>query len=79
MASIDVTLIESGTFTVIVQDDSGGFDGVGTYKIYFTKAPGVNDDGCIADGQSANGFIDLGDLDSYKYFASSGHQAPFWL
>jgi len=72
VASIGETLIESGTFTVIVQDDSGGLDGVGTYDIYFAKAPGANDDGCIADGQSANGFIDLGDLDSYQFFASAG-------
>jgi len=65
-------LVKSGTYTVVVRDDSSGDDNVGSYDIYFAKAPGANDDGCIANNQELDGFIDLGDLDSFTFNASAG-------
>ena len=66
-------LVVTGTYTVIVTDSSlGEDDQTGSYDLYYAKAPGANDDGCIADGQSANGFIDLGDIDSYSFLANAG-------
>ena len=66
------TLVESGTYTVIIVDESFGEDETGSYDLYYAKAPGANNDGCIANGQSANGFIDLGDIDSYSFQANAG-------
>ena len=72
VGDIAVALVETGTYTVIVNDESFGEDETGSYNLYFARAPGANNDGCIANGQSANGFIDLGDIDSYSFTANAG-------
>ena len=72
MADITRTLVETGTYTVIVVDESFGEDATGNYNLYYAKAPGANNDGCIADGQQQLGFIDLGDIDSYSFQADAG-------
>jgi len=65
-------LVESGTYTVIILDESSGEDATGSYDLYFAKAPGAADDGCIANGDHGYGFIDLGDIDSYSFQANAG-------
>ena len=72
VGDIAQTLVSTGTYTVIINDESSGEDATGSYDLYFARAPGANDDGCVADGQSANGFIALGDIDSYSFQANAG-------
>ena len=73
VGTISRSLVVGGTYTVIVIDSSPGDDDrSGSYDLYFAKAPGANDDGCIANGQSSNGTIDLGDIDSYSFLANAG-------
>ena len=73
VGAISRSLVVGGTYTVIVIDSSPGDDDQsGSYDLYFAKAPGANDDGCIANGQSSNGTIDLGDIDSYSFLANVG-------
>jgi Ca2+-binding RTX toxin-like protein len=72
VGDIAQALVDTGTYTVIISDESSGEDATGSYDLYFAKAPGANDDGCIANGQSADGFIDLGDIDSYSFHATAG-------
>jgi Ca2+-binding RTX toxin-like protein len=65
-------LSKSGTYTVVVRDNSSGDDNIGDYDVYYAKAPGASDDGCIANNQGRDGYIELGDLDSYTFDASAG-------
>lgn len=66
------TLTESGTYTVIITDESTGEDATGSYDLYYARVPGASDDGCIANGQTADGVIELGDIDSYNFLANAG-------
>ena len=66
------TLAESGTYIVIVTDESSGEDATGSYDLFYAKAPGASNDGCIADGEQQLGFIELGDIDSLNFEANAG-------
>ena len=70
VGDIRQSLSMSGTYTVLIV--AGDTDATGTYDLYFAKPPGASDDGCIADGQSIDRFIDLGDIDSYTFRADAG-------
>ena len=64
-------LVETGTYTVVVVDESSGEDAVGDYDLYFTLLPGANEGGGLSGGQTINDFIDLGDIDSYAFTADA--------
>lgn len=72
VASIAESLLVSGTYTVVVRDDSSGFDATGAYALFYAKAPGAADDGCVPGGGFASGFIELGDIDSFNFSANAG-------
>ena len=74
VGSLDITLTDSGIYTVLVFNNSNASEMTGSYDLYFALAPGASADGCVADGQSTTGFIDLGDIDSYSFMASAGTQ-----
>ena len=65
-------LVTTGTYTVIVNDESAGEDATGSYNLYFAKAPGANDDGTLVNGEVVSGEIELGDIDSYAFTANAG-------
>lgn len=70
VAVISNTAALSGTYTVVVGDRN--LSGTGPYDIHFTRRPGANEGGTLPLGGSVSGVIDLGDLDSYTFFASWG-------
>ncbi|NJN48007.1 MAG: peptidase, partial [Candidatus Competibacteraceae bacterium] len=63
------TIDATGTYTVVVADWTSN---TGTYDIYFTRAPGANEGGALINGGVISGQIDLGELDSYTFFANAG-------
>lgn len=72
-ALTDIALPLEGTYTVIVSDSNiGGNDDTGPYRIYFAKAPGAQEHGGLVNGGSVTQQIDLGDVDSYAFYGSTG-------
>ena len=72
VGDIFVTLVRSGTYTVVIMDESSGEDATGSYDLHFVKTPGANEGGSLINGQRVSGFITLGDVDSYTFDASPG-------
>jgi hypothetical protein len=78
----------SGTYTVIVYDNSTGSASTGDYNLYFTRALSANEGGPLSSGSTLSGVIDKGDLDSYTFAALAGAsvhieladvaQGPLW-
>jgi hypothetical protein len=64
----------TGTYTVVVYDYSSGYGSSGAYNLYLAVAPGANEGGVLAPGIPVDGTIDLGDLDSFTFAASSGQR-----
>ena len=62
----------TGTHTIVVTDTSINRDQSGTYRIYYTRAPGANADGALVNGGVRAGQIDQGDLDSFTFEAQPG-------
>ena len=76
---LDLIATNSGTYTVLMADTAfGGFDGTGTYRLYFAQLPGTfvvpsgDDGGSLASGGNYNGTIQLGDLDFWSFTANLG-------
>ncbi|MEJ0034804.1 MAG: GDSL-type esterase/lipase family protein [Gammaproteobacteria bacterium] len=79
IGDVTMTLPQTGTYTVLVEDTFGGGIGNGTntgnYTLYFANAPGANELGRLSSGAVVNGRIDLGDLDSFSFSATAGESA----
>ena len=69
---INFTADASGTYTVVVSDQSAGQAATGPYRLYYVRAPGANEHGALVNGSHASGTLDVGDLDSYTLTASAG-------
>lgn len=65
----------SGAYTVVLTDyyDTR----IGAYAIHYTKSPGANEGAGISGGQTINGAIDLGDIDSWSFNATPGGLVRF--
>ena len=61
------SIVTTGTYTVLVFDNSSGDDATGSYDLYFAKMPGANEGNGISGGETVDGFIDLGDIDSFAF------------
>jgi hypothetical protein len=70
VASVAFQVLNPGTHTVEVSDKSAS--ATGAYDVHFTLAPGANEGGLLPNGGEVTGFIDLGDLDSFTFDASTG-------
>jgi len=68
VASIAHDAVESGTFTVFVDDSLGGG---GSYTLYTVRIPGANEHGSLFVGGVFSETIVVGDLDTYTIFPSS--------
>ena len=72
-AELDLTL--TGTYTVLVRDDTvsgGGDTGTGTYELRFVRVPGSNEHGSLTNGGAHVEAITIGDLDTYTFSADAG-------
>jgi hypothetical protein len=72
VAAVSLTPSVSGTYTAVVTDASSGSAATGTYKIYYTLAPGSTDGGVLDPNAPLDGTIDLGDFDAYTFDANAG-------
>jgi hypothetical protein len=63
---------KTGTYTVVVYDDSSGYASTGPYNLYFTLAPGADAGGTLSPGTSVSGQLAEGALDSYTFAAQVG-------
>ncbi|MEO0650668.1 MAG: hypothetical protein AAFZ65_08320, partial [Planctomycetota bacterium] len=75
VASLAGTAPLSGSYTALVFDataSSAGPTGTGAYRLDSVRIPGGNEGGTLVDGQTVNGTIELGDLDSYSFLALGG-------
>ena len=68
----ELTLADSGTYTLLVQDGTSGGQQTGSYDLYFTSAPGEIDGSILNSSSEISGEIDLGDIDSYRFPATAG-------
>jgi hypothetical protein len=69
----DVSLTQTGTYTVIVQSFQSG--GTGSYTMHVALAPGANEHGLISNGSSVSGTIDSdGEIDSFTFIGQSGNR-----
>ena len=77
-AEVSARATNSGTFTVVVGDYSGGYAGNGTYQLTLAKTGSpivvsANDDGGpLTNGVMHSGSIDVGDLDVWSFSATAG-------
>lgn len=65
-------LIQSGTFTVVIVDESVGDDAIGDYELFFGKAPATAELGNLQNGQSESDEITLGDIDTFSFNGTAG-------
>lgn len=75
VGTIEIDATETGTFTVLVRDDSvsGPNDpATGPYELYFVRIPGAAELGALANDSRTLQTIDVGDLDTYTLAASAG-------
>ena len=70
VAALAGVVPSTGTYTLVVADRNNS--GTGAYDVHYTLAPGANEGGALVNGGTLNGFIDLGDLDSFTYTALAG-------
>ncbi len=73
-ASISHSITVSGTYTVLVSDNSinRAPTGIGGYEVRLARMPGANEHGGLVNGGMRTGQITLGDLDTYTFFANAG-------
>ncbi|MBI9092777.1 MAG: hypothetical protein JEZ12_26475, partial [Desulfobacterium sp.] len=70
VAQMALTIAETGTYTLLVQDYRG--DSTGEYNIYYVNIPRVDEPGpLVNDGVVSNSIV-LGDLDTYSFTAEAG-------
>ena len=79
VGAISRTLSATGTYTVVVRDGNTAPDETGNYEVHFVKMPGANEGGLLLDGVPVFDDVDLGDLDSYTFLASTGEMATITL
>ncbi len=77
VSEVDVTVTNSGTFTVIVSDGGGvTLWQTGDYRLHFMKIPGniilADNGGVLSNGGNHDGSIELGDLDPWSFQARAG-------
>ena len=72
VASFFLAAQKSGTYTVVVYDDSSGYASTGNYNLYFTLAPGANKGGALVPGAVVSAQLAEGALDSYTFTAQAG-------
>jgi len=72
VASLAFAAPATGTYTVVLYDNSGGFAVTGDYKLYYVKAPGAHKGGALSPGNVVPAHLELGALDSYIFTASVG-------
>jgi hypothetical protein len=73
VAGVAFAALSTGTYTVVVHDQSSGLAATGAYNLYYTKAPGANEGGALSSGSAVIAHIDKGDLDSYTFTAATGN------
>ncbi|MCA9759261.1 MAG: T9SS type A sorting domain-containing protein [Candidatus Eisenbacteria bacterium] len=61
----------NGAYSVLVKDYYEG--STGTYDLYFTRIPGANEHGLIAEGSATPGSVALGDLDTFSLDGTIGN------
>ena len=69
---IALTITESGTYTLLVKEDSAYNATTGSYNIYFVKVPGANEHGLLINDGVHSGEIVRGDMDTYTFSANVG-------
>ncbi|MGQ7848584.1 hypothetical protein ACUNV4_29070 [Granulosicoccus sp. 3-233] len=62
----------SGSYTIVVYDDSTGNDATGNYSLHFAKAPGVADGGFLQDVTETSGFMERAELEVFNVFLNGG-------
>jgi len=72
VAEINAFASISGTYTVIIADDSTAHDQTGPYEVHFALAPGANEGGSLPNGGMLTDFISFGDIDSYSFNLNAG-------
>ena len=70
-ASRSVALEKTGQYTVMLSagHPNGRQRTTGDYTLHFARAPGANEHGLLSDHDTRSGSIDLGDIDSYTFYA----------
>jgi hypothetical protein len=77
-AEVSVRATNSGTFTVVAGDFSGGFAGSGGYRLTLAKTgesvvvSAGDEGGALVNGVMHTGTIDVGDLDVWTFTANAG-------
>ncbi len=75
VSALDLSLTESGTYTVAIMDGNGGVPGpnaTGTYDLYFARMPGVSEHGELTSDSKRTETIELGDIDTYTLTGNAG-------
>jgi hypothetical protein len=78
VGQITVTAPLTGTYTVLVASNDGGFDDTGSYQLTLAKIPGTftvpvgDEGGPMANGANHTGVIHIGDLDQWTFQAGQG-------
>jgi large repetitive protein len=72
VASMAFSTPQEGTYTVVVYDASSSASRAGTFRLYYTLAPGANAGGVLTPGSVVSGEIALGELESFTFTATAG-------
>jgi large repetitive protein len=72
VAAMSFSAPHEGTYTVVVYDASYYRNKVGSFRLYYTLAPGANAGGGLAPGGMVSGVLDLGELESFTFTAFAG-------
>ena len=76
-ASISASLPLNGTYKVIAKDYND--TQTGPYELHFASAPGTAEHGILPSGSKVTEQIDLGDLDTYRFYAETGDRVTLTL
>ena len=71
---VDVSLSQTGTYTVQVSHRAGVANGIGPYILHFAKAPGANEGGALRNFATRSDGLTLGDIDTYTFSANTGDE-----
>ena len=74
VADVQYTAAASGTYRVVVVDNSTGDDATGDYDLYFSRMSDGDELGELANHSANSGAIDLGDFDTYTLTAAVGDE-----
>lgn len=76
-SNLNVEATVAGEYRVIVQDANSDVTGTGDYQLYLMKATGGfiiptgDEGGVLQNGAVANGSIELGDMDAFRFSANA--------